>query len=334
MKCSKCQFELPEGAKFCPKCGNRMKPSPPAAATGPVTAPAADTATTQKDLARASTEPAAVPSAPPAAGAAATGGPGAMSFYPADLDRALTMAIKKTKTRPTKRRMADVAAYYAVGDELGIARPEMEAALHAVALEKVKGVGASPTAMFFRSPRINTIYNALRIVEPKSRKERIKLYVLAAVAIALVVTTVVLAGVAWRQSGIRKQRQAELDRQRLEAMSLPASLPEQVLGTIDRAAFNAAVASFSPKLQGCVSSALKEPLAAATTFRVSARIDLEGKLSEIKVRDPLANEVLSSCIEKEVAAHPFPKAEKAPVEIEFSSTAEPPAAKGAPAPSR
>jgi hypothetical protein len=107
-----------------------------------------------------------------------------------------------------------------------------------------------------------------------------------------------------------------------------------VLGTIDKIAFNAAVASLAPKVQNCASTVLKDRLATATTFRVSARIDLEGKLSEIRVRDPLSNETLRSCIEKEVAAHPFPKAEKAPVEIEFSATAESPAAKGTPAPAK
>jgi hypothetical protein len=43
------------------------------------------------------------------------------------------------------------------------------------------------------------------------------------------------------------------------------------------------------------------------------------------VRDPLNNEALRSCIEKEVTAQAFPKAEKAPVVIEFAATFEPPA---------
>jgi len=328
MKCSKCEYDLPDGAKFCPKCGNRMVAQPAKAGLAAAAPPADDGSTTQPDLQRAGTDPVAAPAA-----AAASGQPGAMTFYPADLDRALTLAIKKVKARPTKRKLADVASYYTVGDELGIARPEMEAALHAVALEKVKGVGPSPTAMFFRSPRVNTIYNALRIVEPKSRRERIKLYALAGVAILLVVATVVLGGVVWWQAGEKKLREADRERARLEALELALSRPAPVLGSIDKDAFNAAVAAVTPKLQACASSVLKEKLTTAATYKISARIDLEGKISEIKVRDPLNNEALRSCVEKEVAAQPFPKAEKAPVEIEFAATFEPPA-KATPAPAK
>lgn len=312
MKCPNCQFDLPDGAKFCPKCGHRMTAAQMAAASAPAP-PATD-----------KTQPLATPIGAPAV-LGPGGQPAAMTFYPADLDRALTLAIKKVKARPTKRKLADVAGYYAVGDELGIAKQEMEAALHAVALEKVKGVGPSPTAMFFRSPRVNTIYNALRIVEPKTRAERIKLYTLAGVAIVLVLATVVLGGVAWWQAGEKKLREAERERQRLAALELAMSRPAPVLGSIDKDAFNVAVSAVTPKLQACASSILKQQLTASATFKIAARVDLEGKLSEIKVRDPLNNEALRSCIEKEVAAQAFPKAEKAPVEIEFAATFEPPA---------
>ena len=91
MKCPKCQFDLPDGAKFCPKCGHRMTAAQLAAASAPAAPGAAEAPTTQPDLQRTGTEPAGTPAAADktqplptpmgAPAAAAPGGqPAAMTF--------------------------------------------------------------------------------------------------------------------------------------------------------------------------------------------------------------------------------------------------------------
>jgi hypothetical protein len=153
--------------------------------------------------------------------------------------------------------------------------------------------------------------------------------ILASVSGLLVILIVVLAFTFFRQYNVRKEREEAMRAERERAATMPASQPAPVLGSIDAVAFKASVEEANKKLQNCATQAIKEQLTEPVVFKIDARIDLEGKPSNVVVSDPLKNAEVSKCIAREVEAHTFVKAQKAPVDIGFSLTFEPPAKKGA-----
>ena len=169
--------------------------------------------------------------------------------------------------------------------------------------------------------RVHTV-DSIPLPELTTKKEKSKALLLALVAFVLLAIGVVFA-VLYMDWVADKEERDEKAAAAAEAAATKTPPPAPA-GSIDIEAFRSSVEAVNAKVKACCEAELKQAITEATTVKVSIRIDLEGQASNIKiVKDPLNNDVVRGCIEKEVAGHKFIAPTGAPVDIDFALVFEP-----------
>ena len=195
--------------------------------------------------------------------------------------------------------------------------------MHSVALEKMQGVSMGETGRGAAAEifRVHTV-DSIPLPDLTSKKEKSKALVLALVAFVLLAIGIVFAVLYMDWVAGKKERDAKA--QAAAEAAANKAPPPAPKGNIDIEAFRKSVEEVNGKVKACCDAELKQAIKETTTVKVSIRIDLEGKASNIKiVKDPLKNQGVTGCIEKEVSANKFVAPTGAPVDIDFSLVFEP-----------
>src|SRR5690606_18203653 len=85
----------------------------------------------------------------------------------------------------------------------------------------------------------------------------------------------------------------------------------------DMAALGKALDAFAKRAEGCYKAALATNDKLAGDVTLTLRIDLEGKAADVSLaKDELKDEAATGCIIEAAKAGAYPKAQKAPVDVD------------------
>lgn len=292
MQCPDCRTELPDDAKFCGACGRRFAPPPSAAEDAPLP-PRASTPVSTPVSAPVST-PAATPVSTPAASPVAKLTPSsplpASSFdlVPADFARALAKACDKAGLLvPQGPPPHDHASLFKAAAEAGLTKLDVEKALHHVSIEKLPADARKAMGV---------------VLEDDMPQQGKPLWLPLVIGINLVALVVGFGAFLFYDP---KPQAAPVE---------PRPEPGEIE---DMAALSAALDAFAKRAEDCYKEALVKNDKLAGDVTLTLRIDLEGKVAAASLaKDELRDEGAIACILEAAKAGTYPKALKAPVDVD------------------